>query len=417
MAVILIGTLDTKGTELAFVRDLLNRAGVPALVVDAGVLKPPLFAPDISREEVYAAAGTSLGVVQQAADRGKAIEAAAAGASKVVLRLLEEGKVDGVLGLGGSAGTTIGTAVMRALPFGIPKVMVSTLASGQVRPYVGVRDILMMHSVVDISGLNRISRTVLANSAGAMIGMVQQRAAGRGQRVEEDRPLLTATMFGVTTPCVETARGLLEQSGYEVLVFHATGIGGRTMESFVGDGLIRGVLDITTTELADELVGGELSAGPDRLTAAALRGVPQVISLGALDMVNFGPRATVPEKFQGRRLYQHNPNITLMRTTPEENDRLGKEIAQKASAARGPTAVLVPLRGVSAIDREGQPFWWPEADTALFQSLRNWLSPGVRLLELDLHINDPAFAETAARTLLDMLGAGAYAGGAGRSGG
>jgi uncharacterized protein (UPF0261 family) len=210
-------------------------------------------------------------------------------------------------------------------------------------------------------------------------------------------------MFGVTTPCVEAARAQLEREGYEVLVFHATGTGGQTMEAFVRDGLIAGVLDVTTTELADELVGGVLSAGPDRLTAAGLRGVPQVVSLGALDMVNFGPPETVPEKFRGRRFYQHNPTVTLMRTTPEENDALGKEVAQKASAARGPTAILVPLRGVSALDAEGQPFWWPEADAALFQSLRNWVSPHVRLVELDLHVNDPAFAEAMARELLAML--------------
>lgn len=210
-------------------------------------------------------------------------------------------------------------------------------------------------------------------------------------------------MFGVTTPCVEASRKLLEDRGFEVLVFHATGTGGMTLEAFLRDGLIQGVLDITTTELADEQVGGILTAGRDRLTAAGLKGVPQVISLGALDMVNFGPPETVPERFQGRRFYQHNPTVTLMRTTPEENDRLGKEIAEKASAARGPTAVLVPLRGVSAIDREGQPFWWPEADAALFQSLRNWISPQVKLIELDLHINDPAFAEAAARTLLTLM--------------
>jgi uncharacterized protein (UPF0261 family) len=300
---------------------------------------------------------------------------------------------------------------MRALPFGVPKVMVSTLASGQVKQYVGVRDILMLHSVVDISGLNRISRTVLANAAHAMVGMVRgqgsevrgQKSEVGGQKSEEKKELITATMFGVTTPCVSAARGILEQQNYEVLVFHATGTGGMTMESFIADGIIAGVLDITTTELADELVGGVLSAGPERLTAAGLRGVPQIISLGALDMVNFGPRDTVPEKFKERRFYQHNPTVTLMRTTPEENDQLGKEIAHKASAARGPTAVLVPLRGVSAIDKEGQPFWWPEADQALFQSLRNWISPSVKLVELDLHINDPEFARIAAESLQTMI--------------
>jgi uncharacterized protein (UPF0261 family) len=401
MPVLLIGTLDTKGVEVGFVRDALAGARVATLVMDTGVLGSPPFPADISREQVYAAAGTTLAAVREKGDRGRAIEAAALGAARLAQELAAKGQVEGVLGLGGSAGTTIGTAAMRALPFGLPKLMVSTLASGQVKQYVGVRDIFMVHSVVDISGLNRISRTVLGNAAQAMIGMVRRAAPIGGDR--EMKPLVTATMFGVTTPCVDAARQKMERAGYEVLVFHATGTGGRTMESFVGDGLISGTLDLTTTELADELVGGELSAGRDRLTAAGMRGIPQVISLGALDMVNFGPRETVPEKFRGRRFYQHNPNVTLMRTTPEENDQLGKEIAQKASAAKGPTAVLVPLRGISAIDAEGQPFWWPEADRALFQSLRNWMSPHVELVEVDRHINDPAFAEAAADTLLWFL--------------
>jgi uncharacterized protein (UPF0261 family) len=411
MPVLLIGTLDTKGLEVQFVRDLLHQAGVQALVVDAGVQGPAHFQPDIARTEVFAAAGTSLAAVQKAGDRGKAIEAAARGAVKIALDLLAQGKVEGILGLGGSAGTTIATAAMRALPFGIPKLMVSTLASGQMRPYVGVRDILMMHSVVDISGLNRISRTVLGNAAHAMAGMVreQNQPQAASQKPHQDKPLLAASMFGVTTPCVEAARQIMEENGYEVLVFHATGSGGQTMESFISDGLICGVLDFTTTELADELVGGILTAGRDRLTAAGLKGVPQVISLGALDMVNFGPPDTVPEKFQGRRFYQHNPSVTLMRTTPEENDKLGKEIAEKASAARGPTALLMPLRGVSAIDVEGKPFWWPEADKALFDSLRLWMAPQVELIELDLHINDPAFARQAAQTLLRLMDVAAIA--------
>ncbi len=402
MSVLLVGTLDTKGVEFQFVRDLLHEAGVSTLVIDAGVMGPPYFAPDVPRERVFAAAGTSLEEILRAGDRGRAIEAAARGAAACAQ--LHSGDVTGILSLGGSAGTTIGTAVMRAFPFGVPKLMVSTLASGQVRPYVGVRDILMMNSVVDISGLNRISRTVLTNAANAMIGMIKGSKQHPVQASHSSgKPLITATMFGVTTPCVEAARKILEAQDYEVLVFHATGTGGLTMESFIRDGLIRGVLDLTTTELADELVGGILSAGQDRLTAAGLCGVPQVISLGALDMVNFGPPETVPEKFHGRRFYQHNPTVTLMRTTPEENDELGKDIAHKASAARGPTAVLVPLKGVSTLDAEGKPFCWPEADAALFQSLRNWMSPQVRLIELDLHINDPAFAETAVRTLFEMM--------------
>jgi len=403
MPILLLGTLDTKGVEYQFVRDLLTAHGLAALVIDAGVLAPPTCVPDVSRDRVFAAAGTTLGAVVKANDRGKAVELAALGAAKIVAELHREGKVDGILSLGGSAGTTIGTAAMRALPFGVPKLMVSTLASGQVKSYVGVRDILMMHSVVDISGINRISRTVLTNAANAMAGMAKFSRNAEGVRERDDKPLITATMFGVTTPCVESARKQMETSGYEVLVFHATGTGGLTMESFIKDGIIAGVLDITTTELADELVGGILSAGRDRLTAAAMRGVPQVISVGALDMVNFGPRETVPEKFKDRRFYIHNSNVTLMRTTPTENDKLGKEIAEKASAASGPTAILLPLRGVSAVDREGQPFWWPEADQALFQSIRNWIGPQVKLIELDLHINEPEFARIAAETLLAMI--------------
>jgi uncharacterized protein (UPF0261 family) len=404
MSVLLIGTLDTKGAEIGFVRDQIRAAGIATLVMDASVLGNPSFDADIARERVYEAAGSSFERIKKQADRGAAIEAAAKGAAKLAQDLHAAGKVSGVLSLGGSAGTTIGSAAMRALPFGVPKVMVSTLASGQVQPFVGIRDIMMLNSVVDISGINRVSRVVLTNAAQAMIGMV--RAANSGSASSggvNDKPLITATMFGVTTPCVEAARKVMEGQGYEVLVFHATGTGGRTMESFISDGLISGVLDITTTELADELVGGVLTAGRDRLTAAGLRGVPQVISLGALDMVNFGPRSTVPPQFKDRRFYQHNPNVTLMRTTPEENDKLGKEIAEKASAAKGPTVIVVPKRGVSAIDREGQPFWWPEADQALFASLRQWLAPSVELVELDLHINDPAFAEELSGRLLRMM--------------
>jgi uncharacterized protein (UPF0261 family) len=403
MAILLIGTLDTKGNEFAYLREQIRAAGLDALTMNAGVLGEPVFPPEISAESVYQAAGTTLREVRQAGDRGKAIELAARGCASLARQLHQQSRVDGVLALGGSAGTTIATAAMRGLPFGVPKLMVSTMASGQVKQYVGVRDILMMYSVVDISGINRISRQVLTNAAQAMIGMVK----GGGWRVasggKEGRPLITATMFGVTTPCVEAARKRLDAHGYEVLVFHATGTGGMAMESFITDGLITGVLDVTTTELADELVGGVLTAGRDRLTAAAIRGVPQVISVGALDMVNFGPPESVPEKFHGRRIYQHNPTVTLMRTTPEENDKLGKEIAEKASAATGPTKIVVPLRGVSAIDREGQPFWWPEADAALFQSIRNWLSPRVELIEMEMHINDPAYAELLADTLNEMI--------------
>jgi len=401
MPVYIIATLDTKGHEAAFVRNRLAKQGIECRLVDAGCLGKPAVAAEVSRKEVFTAAGTSLHEMQQRNDRGEAVTRAAEGVRSLVVGHFQEGRVDGVLGLGGSAGTTIATAAMRALPLGLPKVMLSTLASGHTRPYVGGKDIVMLNSVVDIAGLNRISRVVLSEAAAAMAGMV----TGRGQlpvETDDDRPLIAASMFGVTTPCVEGARTSLEQAGYEVLVFHATGNGGEAMEGLIADGLIAGVLDLTTTELADELVGGILSAGKDRLTAAGRCGVPQVISVGATDMVNFGPRSTVPERFRDRRFYQHNPSVTLMRTTVDESAAIGREIGEKAAAATGPTAVLLPLQGVSAIDKAGQPFDAPQARAALFRGVRERCGH-VELIELDAHINDSAFASAAANKLLEML--------------
>jgi uncharacterized protein (UPF0261 family) len=402
MSVLLIGTLDTKGAEIGYVRDRLRDAGASAIVMDAGVMGPPAFSPDIAREAVFAAAGATAAAVRAAGDRGKAVALAAEGVAALAADLHAAGQVSGVLSLGGSAGTTIGTAAMRALPIGVPKLMVSTLASGQVQHYVGTRDIMMLHSVVDIAGLNRISRAVLDNAAAAMAGMVQSPARS-GSQDGCGRPLIAATMFGVTTPCVEAARAILEAAGYEVLVFHATGTGGRTMEGLIADGLIAGVLDITTTELADELAGGMLSAGPERLTAAGIKGIPQVISVGALDMVNFGTPETTPQRYRQRRFYRHNPTVTLMRTTPEEMANLGRELARKASAATGPTAVMLPLKGVSAIDADGGAFWWPEADGELFHAVRGGMKPGATLIEMDRHINDPDFAAACANKLLELM--------------
>jgi uncharacterized protein (UPF0261 family) len=398
MVVWILATLDTKGREAAFVRDELAQAGVETRLVDAGCLGEPAVEPDVARDEVFRAAGTTLEAVRAKADRGEAVTKAAEGAAALAVRRHAEGKLSGVLGLGGSAGTTIATAAMRALPIGVPKVMVSTLASGSVGHFVGSSDILMMNSVVDVSGINRISRAVLARAAQAMAGMAKGRIPGG----DSDRPLVAASMFGVTTPCVEHARAALEAQGFEVLVFHATGAGGRTLESLARDGMLAGVLDLTTTELADELVGGVLSAGPTRLTAAGERGIPQVVSVGALDMVNFHGIDTVPERFRGRKLHVHNANVTLMRTTRAENEKLGAEIGRKLSAAKGPVTVLLPLRGVSAIDRAGQPFDDPEARAALFAAIRANLRTG-KLVELDLHINDAAFADAAARELTALM--------------
>ena len=406
MPVYLFGTLDTKGHEIAFVRDLLHDYGVSTCVVDAGCLGEPAIAADVSREDLFHEGGASLAALREQNDRGQAMTAAAVGAANLITAAYARGEVDGVLALGGSAGTTIGTSAMRALPLGVPKLMVSTLASGQTRPYVGGKDIMMLNSVVDIAGINRISRQILSEAARAMAGMVtfaRTKITHRGtSSATTDKPLIAATMFGVTTPCVEHARKILEAAGYEVLVFHATGNGGEAMEGLIADGLIAGVLDITTTELADELVGGILSAGPTRLTAAGKRGIPQVISVGALDMVNFGPMNTVPEKFKDRKFYQHNPTVTLMRTTVEENRKLGEEIGRKASAATGPTCIMIPLKGVSAIDQTGKAFDDPVARQALYDGIR--VTHGsIERIELGNHINDSAFAEAAVLRLLKLI--------------
>jgi uncharacterized protein (UPF0261 family) len=396
--VLLIGTLDTKGQELAYVRDLIAARGHQTLVLDAGVLGDPPWTPDVAARDVADAGGTPLDVLRQQGDRGVALAVMARGAAALARSLHADGRVDAVLGLGGSCGTSIATAAMRALPVGLPKLMASTIASGQVAPYVGETDIAMLYTVVDVSGLNRISRRILANAAGAVAGMLDQPIPAAS-----DRPLVAATMFGVTTPCVEHVRRRFEAAGYEVLIFHATGSGGRAMEGLINAGFIRGVADVTTTEWADELVGGVLSAGPDRLDAAARAGIPQVVSVGALDMVNFGPRATVPAAFAGRTLHVHNPNVTLMRTTAAECAELGRIIAAKLNRATGPTTVLLPRGGVSALDRPGQPFHDPDADAALFAALRRSLSPHIVVRELDAHINDAAFADAVADALLAQL--------------
>ena len=389
--VLLIGTLDTKGEEIRYLKELLEGSGTATEVVDAGILGEPRFTPDVAVSEILECAAESLAELRKAADRGRATAAVERGIAAWIRNRLREGPIAGVLAIGGSAGTSIATAAMRELPVGVPKLMVSTMASGNTRPYVGITDTSMMYSVADFAGLNRLTRVILGNAARAMAGMT--RFAREAPNDEPNRPLLGATMFGVTTPCVSRVRQLLEDSGYELLIFHATGTGGQAMERLVRDDFIEGVLDITTTEWADELVGGALSAGPHRLEAAGEKGAPQVISTGALDMVNFGPPDSVPDKFRGRLFYRHNPNVTLMRTTREENRQLGRILAEKANQARGPVTIVLPLRGVSALDAVGREFHDPGADAALFDAIRGAARPPVKLLELDLHINDPAFAE------------------------
>jgi len=395
--IVVLGALDTKGEEVRFLTGQIEERGHKVLVVDTGVLGQPAFAPHITRDEVATAGGASLPALVSEADRGRAVIAMSRGASAIVQRLLERGQLDAVIAMGGGAGTSVGTAAMRALPLGIPKVMVSTLASGDVRGFVGVKDITMIPTIVDISGLNRISRNVFTRAAGAVCGMVESSVPPG-----DDKPIIVASMFGNTTPCVDAARGMLEKAGFEVLVFHATGSGGQTMESLIEARQVAGVLDVTTTEWADELVGGVMSAGPTRLEAAAKTGTPAVIAPGCLDMVNFWAPETVPERLRDRRLYRHNEKQTLVRTTPEENIELGRIIAGKLNASSGPVEVYFPLRGISVISAAGKPYHWPEADAALLESLRKHLSKGIPLHELDCHINDAPFAQAMAQGLLAM---------------
>jgi uncharacterized protein (UPF0261 family) len=396
--VVVMGALDTKGAEIQFVKDQIEQRGHQTLVVDVGVLGEPVFAADITRTEVAAAAGANLADLAAAADRGSAVSTMSQGAREIAVRLLQQGRVDAIIAMGGGAGTSVGTAAMRALPLGIPKVMVSTLAGTDVRGYVGVKDIVMVPAIVDISGLNRISRGVFARAAGAVCGMVEATVPP-----SDDKPMIVASMFGNTTKCVEAARAILEAEGFEILTFHAVGSGGQTMESLIEAGHVSGVLDVTTTEWADELCGGVLSAGPHRLEAAARTGTPAVIAPGCLDIINFWGPETIPEKYRDRRIYKHNEKQYLVRTTPEDNVQLGTIIAGKLNMSVGPVAVYIPLRGISVISSPGGPYHWPEADAALFESLRATLRKDIPCHELDLNINDPEFARAMAEGLLAMV--------------
>jgi uncharacterized protein (UPF0261 family) len=393
------GALDTKGEEFKFLKDEIERRGHRTFVIDTGVVGESAFKADISNEEIAKAGGTSIETLKARDDRGEAIDAMARGIAEIIQIIHANGTIDGIISMGGSAGTAVGTSAMRALPVGFPKVMVSTVAAGDAAHYVGIKDVVMIPSVVDVAGINRISRQIFANAAGAIVGMVET-----GTLEAEDKPLITASMFGNTTEAVDQARAIMERHGYEVLVFHCTGAGGRTMEGLISEGLIEGVLDITTTEWADELAGGVLSAGPTRLDAAGKAGIPQVIVPGCLDMVNFWAPDTVPEKYQARQLHKWNPGITLMRTDVEENIHLGKIIAEKANAATGPVAIFLPLKGVSILDSPGNEYWWPEADQALFDAIKSNIRSDIPVIEMDCNINDPEFAEAVTGQLLEYLG-------------
>jgi uncharacterized protein (UPF0261 family) len=390
-----LGTLDTKGREHAFVAERIRARGHDVVLIDVGTGGEPVVTPDIPRGDVAAAGGLDLAAVLARGDRGECVTAMAQAAPRLLERLVADGRIQGVISLGGGGGTAIASAAMRALPIGFPKLLVSTLASGNTSPYVGTSDIAMLPAVVDIQGLNRISRTILARATGAICGMVEADVT----RSDEKR-LIVASMFGNTTQCIEAAIPLLEEAGYEVLVFHATGTGGRAMESLIASGMVAGVLDVTTTELADEVVGGVLTAGPERLDAAARHGVPAVVAPGCLDMVNFGERHTVPDVFANRTFYIHNPQVTLMRTTPEECSVLGQLVAEKVNASHGPVAVLIPRRGISVISAAGGAFHDPLADAALFDAIQAGLRSDVACTVLECQINDPAFARACVEALI-----------------
>ncbi len=395
--VALLGALDTKGGEYAYLRDRVIDAGCDVVMINAGVLGDPDYPIDVGRREVAAETGADIDALAASGDRGAAMIAMAEGSAAIVRRLCDEGRIDGILGMGGSGSSSIISAAMRRLPIGFPKLLVSTMGAGDVSAFVGTSDIAMLYSVVDIAGINAVSSSILGNAAAGAAAMAQAYA----DRVVTTggRPLIGATMYGTTTPCVDRARTTLDELGYEVLVFHATGTGGRSMEALVRSGYITGVLDVTTTELADEVAGGTLTAGPDRLEAAGELGLPQVVSIGAVDQITFTPQSAVPAEYSDRNVYHHNPSIALVRTSAEECTELGRRIAGKLNRANGPVSLFVPRRGSSSYAIDGGVFHDPEADTALIESLRAHLGPSVELVEMDTDINDPAFADAMARRL------------------
>jgi len=398
----MIGAFDTKGPEYAFVRECILARGHEVLTVNTAVLgSTDLFAVDVEAEKVAEAGGASLEQLRADKDRGRAMRAMCAGAPVIAESLHDAGKIDGIIGMGGTGGTTVVTAAMRALPVGIPKVCVSTAASGDVSAYVGTKDITMIPSIVDVAGINRISRIIFSRAAGAVCGMAEAEIA----RSEQDKPVITASMFGNTTECVSACEEKLSAKGYEVLIFHATGTGGRTMEGLVQEGLVDAVLDITTTEWADTVCGGVFDAGQERLDAPGKMGVPHLIVPGCVDMANFGGLDTVPDKYRKakRTLYEWNPSITLMRTNRQENEKMGQIFAEKASAAKGPVAFLIPLKGVSILDADGQPFCDRDADKAMFDAIKANLKEGVAVVEADNNINDPEFSAKAVEMMLDLI--------------
>lgn len=400
--ILMIGAFDSKGVEYAFLREQILSGGCSVLSMNTGVLgTTDLFRVDIEAERIAQAAGTSISKLRETKDRGQAMKIMACGSAKVAKELYEQGKFDGIIGMGGTGGTSVVTSPMRALPIGVPKLCVSTAASGDTSPYVGTKDITMMPSIVDVAGINRISRIIFSRAAGAICGMVGSDIV----ESTEDKPIITASMFGNTTECVNACSKALSEKGYEVLVFHATGTGGRAMESLVDEGLVDAVLDITTTEWADTICGGVFDAGDDRLSAPGRKALPHLIVPGCVDMANFGGPDTVPQKYKqaNRTFYEWNPSVTLMRTNIEENTKMGKIFAEKANSAKGPVAFLIPLRGVSILDGDGQVFCDREADKAMFEAIKANLNKEIPVVEMDNNINDAEFSAKAVKTMLELI--------------
>ncbi len=399
-----VSTLDTKGEHAAFIERIIEKRGHQAVLMDIGVLGQPAMLAAISRRDIAQAGGAEINTLVAARDRGKALAVMATGLTVVLTKLQRDGLIDAVLGLGGGGGTAVACAAMRALPIGIPKVMISTMAASSKGPaYVGTRDIVMVNTITDIIGMNPILRGVLSNAAAAICGMAEGGAKGGNLHEAGGRPTVAITAFGVTTTAAMSCHKLLGDAGFDTLIFHANGTGGRAMEELIDEGVINAVLDLTTTELADELCGGQLSAGPQRLEAAGERGIPQVVLPGAMDMVNFTTPETVPSKYAERRFYRHSPNTTLMRTTVEENAILGRWVGEKLAKSKTRPVLILPVRGFSEYDKVGGVFYDPIADKAFMDAAIKALGDRGDVVFLEAYINEQICAETAVARLISLV--------------
>lgn len=399
-SIVMLGCFDTKGEDFSYLLKSLGALGQQVITINTGVMETSVDFPiDVDQDAVAAASGAVLETIRKSNDRGRAVELMGKGAAAILADLVSEDRIKGVIGMGGGGGTYIILEAMQAVPLGIPKFCLSTVVAKDLSRQIGVKDISLMSSVVDVAGLNSISRLLIRQAASAIVAMADTKVDAS----EAAKKSIAISMFGNTTKCVDKCTELLKSKGYEVMAFHATGVGGATMESLIREGVFDAVLDVTTTELADELCGGILSAGPDRLTAATEMGIPQIVVPGCLDMVNFAQMDTLPEKYRSRQLYSWAPDVTLMRTNVAENGILGKQLVDKLIGAKAPVEILIPLKGISQIDSEGDIFYGPEADSALFRAIRKNADGRVPVMEVDAHINDEAFAKMLVERLLKIM--------------